>query len=306
MILDEIQEKTEQQSETYNVIRRASSGSFDAEDRQKHRIKIIFFGNQKLVQGLKSDVTTITDALESAGYEIIANITTKEDLAKIPNIIEVNKNVIGVLASFGHIVPTSVIDLFEPIGILNIHPSLLPKYRGSTPIETTILNGDEVTGVSIMKITKAMDAGEIYAQKSLKISPEDDKFTLCKKLTTLGSSLLLETIKNIIDTTAKTTPQDETKATFTTKLDKSLSPLDPSRKTASQLNREVRAFLAFPKSKYTFHNISCTVTLTHVSDHSETPLDLKCADGKYLNIERLHPENKKEMPTADFLRGLHQ
>ena len=264
-------------------------------------MNIIFFGNQKLVQGIKADVATITNALVAAGHNIIATISTKEDLAKVPIIVAANPNAIAVLASFGYIVPASIIELFEPIGILNIHPSLLPKYRGPTPIETPILNGDTKTGISIMKLATAMDAGPIYAQKTLPISQEDNKFTLCEKLTSLGAQTLVELLKK--DIVNSTTPQNHTEATYTQKLTKSMSNLQPSLKTALQLDREVRAFLNFPKSKLTLLNIPCTITATHTSPTPNTSLDQKCIDGNYLIIDELIPENSKKMTAQAFLNG---
>jgi len=266
--------------------------------------KIIFFGNQKLVQGIKTDVTTITDALQQSGHEIIATITTKKDLTTLSNILSQHPDAIAVLASFGSIAPETVLNLFEPIGILNIHPSLLPKYRGSTPIESAILNGDQQTGVSIMKLSKAMDAGPLYAQQSISISKNDNKFTLCAKLTALGSQMLIDLLKNIVNFTTQPIPQDETNATYTQKLDKSMSKLQPSTKTAQQLDQQVRAFLNFPKSKYTFQNVECTILKTHPAPAPATQLDLKCADGNYLVIDQLLPANSKPMSAKDFLNGL--
>ena len=263
-------------------------------------MNIIFFGNQKLVQGIKPDITPVTDILEQAGHKIIAHILTKEDLLKIPEILEQHPTAVAVLASFGYIVPGSIISLFEPLGILNIHPSLLPKYRGSTPIETAIASGDKQTGVSIMKIVKAMDAGDVYAQKTIEISPTDTKFTLAQKLTTLGAFSLVEILNN--PSTPK--PQSGT-PTFTEKLTKQMSALRPDTKTATQLDREIRAFLSFPKSKITLMGKSCIILKAHPATTRQTPLDLKCSDNNYLIIDELLPENSKKMTALDFLNGHH-
>ena len=261
--------------------------------------KIIFFGNQKLVQGIKPHVTPITDILEQAGHQILATITTKSDLAVLPSLKKAHPEAIGVLASFGYIVPGSVIALFEPLGILNIHPSLLPKYRGSTPIETAILNGDSETGISIMKIATAMDAGPIYSQTTCPITPVDDKFTLSEKLTTLGAKSLLDVLAH---PKSLPTPQTGT-PTYTEKLDKSIAILDPKSKSATQLDREIRAFLGFPKSKLTLLGLSCTITKAHTSPTQVTPLDQKCTDEAYLVIDTLIPEGRKEMSATAFLHG---
>jgi methionyl-tRNA formyltransferase len=293
---------------------------------------VIFFGNEQLTQGLSSVITPSFDALLQNNYDIIALVlakkpeTKKSRSAKIPEIIEkaVARDIpvffpansaellslveslnpdIGVLASFGRLVPERVINSF-PLGILNIHPSLLPKYRGTTPIESAILNGDQKTGVSIMELAKEMDAGAIYAQKSIQLSGRESKQDLYETLARLGSSLLIKTLEEIVSGVAKPIAQNESAATFTQKLDKSRSPLDPAAKSATQLYREVRAFLNFPKSKYLFFGIDCAITRASVAMKPENPdLDLKTADGSYLVIEKLIPAGKKEMSAADFLHG---
>jgi len=292
--------------------------------------KIIFFGNEQLAQGLTRAITPSFDALIKNNYEILAlvlpsepnpklpepTIITRAKEAKIPihfaktpeELRDITKKLspdLGVLASFGRIIPQSVIDLF-PLGVLNVHPSLLPLYRGTTPIESAILNGDSKTGVSIMQLVKTMDAGPIFAQKSISLSGTESKQELYETLATLGSELLIDVMTSVINSTAKPKNQQEDQATFTAKLDKSLAPLTPKTKSATQLSREIRAFLNFPRSKFTFLNIPCTVTIAHVSDTPKSPIDLKCTDNKYLNILRLIPAGRKEMPVADFLRGIHQ
>jgi methionyl-tRNA formyltransferase len=265
--------------------------------------KIIFFGNQKLVQGISDEVTTITDVLEGAGCEVVATIAAKEDLTIVPDLLREHPGAVGVLASFGYIVPGRVIDLFEPVGILNVHPSLLPKYRGSTPIEAAILNGDAETGVSIMKIARAMDAGGVYLQRKLKILPGDDKFTLCNKLTRLGAEAILEVLDGVVKNNITPVAQDEELATYTPRLEKRDGWLKPEEFGAAELERQVRAYLGFPKSKYTFFDMLCTVTKARVGVEAATALDLKCRDGKYICVDRLIPAGRKEMSAEDFLRG---
>jgi methionyl-tRNA formyltransferase len=154
-----------------------------------------------------------------------------------------------------------------------------------------------------MKITKAMDAGDIYSQQTVPILSTDDKFTLCDKLTIIGANLIVDTLKNVTENTARTTTQDNYKATYTIKLDKSLSKLQPHLKAASQLDREIRAYLSFPKSKYIFFNTECTILKAHSAISPKTEIDLKCADGNYLIIDQLQPASRKPMSASDFLRG---
>ena len=286
--------------------------------------KIIFFGNEQLAQGIKAK-TPIFDSLIEAGYEIsalilpngrtrkpfaIAKVAEKHQIpvfftknnAEILDIIHKFQPDVGVLAAFGKIIKDEVIEAF-PCGILNIHPSLLPKYRGTTPIESTLLNNDEETGVSVMRLAHDMDAGNILAQETVKITTETSKQSLYEELSTLGAKALIKVLPDALENKASEQTQDHSKATFTKPLSKEMSQLSPESKTALELEREVVAFAGFPKSKYIFLDIPCSVTKASISDKPQTELDLLCKDGKYLVIERLIPENSKEMDAKSFLNG---
>lgn len=288
--------------------------------------QIIFFGNEQLAQGIKAG-TPIFDALLANNYQICAlvlpaahvrkpfPIAVKAEKAGIPihyvtkgrellPIIKQYQPQLGVLAAFGKLVPQSAIDAI-PGGIINIHPSLLPKYRGTTPIEAPLLNGDTKTGVSVMRLVKEMDAGPLLAQGEVEITPKTTKQELYEALSQKGTELLLHVLPGALAKNAPETVQDEAQASFTTKLDKSMSELKFAEKGASELVREVVAFAGFPKSKTVLLNIPCTITKAHVADEATTILDQKCADGKYFVIDRLLPENSKEMDAKSFLNG-HQ
>lgn len=253
------------------------------------KTKIIFFGNGPLadyaLEVLKEE------------FEVVFHARTKEDLEVVKRLKTENPDFKGVLASFGVIIKQNLLDLFEPEGILNIHPSLLPKYRGSSPIETAILHGDKDFSVSIMKLVKAMDAGPVYYQ--LTLTPEKiDKNLIYKELAQAGAEWLVEHIDNL------PTPveQDNTKATFTAKFDKSMSELKPETKTADELLNEVHAFKDFPKSKHEFYGLDCIVLDAHVSDEP-TDLSLKCADERYLVVDQIQPAGRKPMDAKSFLNG---
>lgn len=249
---------------------------------------VIFFGNGPLadyaLETLKPHVN------------IIFHARTKEDLETVKELKAKNPKAHGILASFGVMVKSDVLDLFEPEGILNIHPSLLPKYRGASPIESAILNGDKDFSVSIMKLVKAMDAGPIYYQETLKTLPfcKDDIY---KALATTGTEWLVKNLTNL------PTPQpQEGEPTFTVKFDKSLSRLDPKTHTADELYRQVVAYANYPKSKYDFCNKECIILEAEVSN-METPVSIKCKDGKFLNITKIQPAGKKPMDAKSFLNG---
>ena len=289
--------------------------------------QIIFFGNEQLAQGIKAG-TPIFDALLENNYQICAlvlpaahvrkpfPIAIKAEKAGIPihyvtkgrellPIIEQYRPQLGVLAAFGKLVPEDVINAI-PGGIINVHPSLLPKYRGTTPIETPLLNGDTKTGVSVMRLVKEMDAGPLLAQAEVKITPETTKQSLYEALSQKGTEQLLRVLPEALAKNAPETAQDEAQASFTAKLDKSMSELKFAEKGASALVREVVAFAGFPKSKTVLLDIPCTITKAHVADEAATILDQKCADGKYFVIDRLLPENSKEMDAKSFLNGHHK
>ena len=253
--------------------------------------KIIFFGNGPLSE-------YALDVLEK-DCEVIFHAHTREDLSEAVRIKEENPDAHGVLASFGVLIPSSVLEVFEPEGILNIHPSLLPLYRGASPIESAILNGDTNFGVSVMKLVKAMDAGPVYAQATLENPPLDKDF-LYRELAHAGASMVLSLFKKPVDPKA----QDKSKATYCGKLDKSMSALTPETDTAEQTLRKIVAFQNFPKPKYEFFGIKCIVIEAHILKQGETALiTLPCADGRALSIDLLQPEGRKVMDAKSFVNG---
>ena len=212
-------------------------------------------------------------------------------------------NTIGVLVSYGKIIPQSIIDLF-PHGIINIHPSLLPKYRGPSPIETTIANGDSETGVSLMALSAEMDAGPVYAQQTIPLNGTETKPTLYEKLFTVGSKLLIDNISKIISGKLKPIPQNDAHATYTKLLNKADGLLDPTSMTAAACEHKVRAYLGFPRTRINFLGREVIITSAHVAEF-EHEHGIQCADDKWLVIDELiSPTSGKQMKTTDYLRGL--
>src|SRR5581483_9225315 len=120
----------------------------------------------------------------------------------------------AVLVAFGRIIPQPIIDLF-PKGIINIHPSLLPKLRGPTPIETAILDGLTETGVSLMRLEAKMDAGPLYSQQKISLNGDETKLELATKLNKVGAELLINSLPAILDGSLIPKPQNNSKATYT-------------------------------------------------------------------------------------------
>ena len=209
--------------------------------------------------------------------------------------------VTGVLVSFGKIIPQSIIDLFSP-GIINVHPSRLPQYRGPSPIETAILNGDTETGVSIMQLSAAMDAGPVYGFTAHNLNGTETTPELYDTLGDIGAAMLTSLLPGILDGTVAAQPQDDQNATYCPMITKADSTLNWT-KSAAQLEREIRAYIPWPGSKTTLFGIDVTVTKAHVSPTKSGGLSIQCGDKNYLVIDTLKPSGKKEMPAQAFLSG---
>ena len=257
------------------------------------KTKIIFFGNGPLAD---YSLNILKDSCD-----ILFHAHSKEDLEIVKTLKRENPDAFGILASFGVLIKSDVLEIFEPEGILNIHPSLLPDLRGPSPIETAILNGDTSFSVSIMKLAEKMDAGPLYFQSTL--TPDDCfrpdlKSYLYENLAALGAHWLVENLMSL----PAPVPQDDQKATFTTKLTKSQSLLTPDLDTAPQTLRKILAFQTFPKPKYTFYDKECIILSAHLSKEA-TPLSLKCRDNLYVAIDELQPLGKNPMDQKSFLNG---
>lgn len=288
--------------------------------------QIVFFGTE--------DFSLITlRALVEAGFDVAA-VVTKPDtprgrghtltkplvktfalehqipvlqphkLSEIAARIEALDSPLGVLVSFGKIIPQSIIDLFTP-GIINIHPSLLPKYRGPSPIESAIVNGDQETGVSLIQLTAQMDAGPIYAYSPLELTGRETKPELYDTLGSMGTTMLLQLLPGIMEGEITTpAPQVDSDATYCALLQKSDGVIDPTNLTAAEAERRVRAYLGFPKTRIDVNNSSLIILAAHVTDSAHSDLDILCADGNYLAIDELIAPSGKRMDAESYLRGL--
>ena len=253
--------------------------------------KVIFFGNGPLSEYVL--------AVLARECQVIFHARTREDLEKVKELKRSNPDAYGVLASFGVMVPKSVLEIFEPEGILNIHPSLLPSYRGASPIESAILAGDTEFSVSVMKLAPEMDAGPIYYQTTLSDLPIC-KNDIYKALAETGAEWIVKNLENLPEPVL----QDDSKATFCGKMEKSMGVLTPETDTAEQTFREIVAYQGFPKPKYEFYGLNCIILEAHVLEQGEKAvLTIPCADGREVAIDRLQPEGRKAMGAKAFLNG---
>ncbi len=249
-------------------------------------------------RGQRSIEPIVKTIAKEHGIAVWQPVNTEE----LINYIRTVKDPMGVLVSYGRIIPQSVIDLFNP-GIINVHPSLLPLYRGPSPIEAAILNGDTVTGVTIMQLSKEMDAGPIYSQVTVGLSDTETTPELERQLGEVGAQELSLILPSIINGSLVPVSQDESVASYCQLLKKEDSTPDFPTLSAEQAERRVRAYLAFPKTKATILAHQIVITKAHIVNHAETALDIACADGRFLRVEELIGPSGRSMNAKAFLNG---
>ncbi len=219
------------------------------------------------------------------------------------------KSRLGVVIDYGFIINKDVIDYF-PLGIVNSHFSLLPKWRGADPISFAILNGDTETGVSLMLIVEKMDEGPLLAQASYKIGPTETTPGLTDSLTKLSHELLVEALPNYFSGSTKTYSQSQDGVSYSHKLTKQ-DGLINWNKPATDIEREVRAFIEWPKSRTVIAGKDVIITSVKVVPSQGKPgtfsvedkaLLAHCGEGS-LQIEKLKPAGKPEMTAQAFLAG---
>ncbi|UCF61229.1 MAG: methionyl-tRNA formyltransferase [Anaerolineaceae bacterium] len=232
---------------------------------------------------------------------------------KDPEAIEKLKNWtpdLIVVAAFGQILPEEVLELPE-WGCLNVHASLLPRWRGAAPVHASILHGDTETGITIMKMDVGLDTGPILSQTSTPIDPQETGGQLSDRLSQIGAVLLLETIPSYLEGNIKPIEQNHEQATYAPMLKKSDGALDFNL-TAEELARQVRAFEPWPGSFFTWKGKRIVVRKAHVVSDTKGTRGAVNAVGELpavstsqgsLVLEILQPAGGKSMPGDAFMRG---
>jgi methionyl-tRNA formyltransferase len=219
----------------------------------------------------------------------------------------------AIVVAYGRILSEGFLNAYR-YGALNVHFSLLPKYRGAAPVNWAIVNGESQTGVTIIQMDAGLDTGDIVLQESTAIGDEEDAIQLMDRLAALGAELISETLKNIDHLDRK--PQNHDDATFAPILKKEDGLIDWST-TAVEIERRIRGFQPFPTS-YTFHGgARFTIWKAEPSNEkvdgisqpgtvieaSGSRLLIQCGGNSALVIEEIQPEGKRRLPVRDFLNG---
>ena len=219
---------------------------------------------------------------------------------------KLNPNIVIVVA-YGKIIPKKFLDLSN-ITFINIHASILPRWRGAAPIQRAIMNMDKETGISIMKIVPKLDSGPVMKFEKISITNECNYQTLSKKISLLASSVITESLEIIENNNAKFIPQDESKATYAKKIDKSESKINWNDK-ANQLVAKINALYPNPGSWFTLNGSRIKITKAKETNNTGKPgeiLDNRFIIGcshNSIEILELQKEGKKNMSKTDFLKG---
>jgi methionyl-tRNA formyltransferase len=215
-----------------------------------------------------------------------------------------------IVVGYGRIIPQWMLDL-PPLGNINLHASLLPKYRGAAPIQWAIANGEQVTGVTTMRIDAGLDTGDILLQHELPITQEDTAETLAPNLATIGADLVVETLRALQANTLHPRPQDNSQATLAPILKKEDGAVDFNR-SASEIFNRIRGFQPWPGAHTKFRGKNLQILKARPASAVQTPSELNvkedrlivgCANSTALELLELQLEGKKRTRAHDFIQG---
>lgn len=304
-------------------------------NQKNPNIKIIFFGApnfaayalQTLAESFQV-VCAVTHPDKPAGRGMTITSTPVKRVAlqngikviEAGNNQELQKEILkykpqlGIVFAHSEIISKKILDLF-PSGVLNIHPSLLPKYRGASPVQSAIISGEKTSGVSIIKLDDKLDHGPILIQKEEEIEEDENAENLLGRLADIGTQMLVKIIPAYINGEVKLTEQDHSQATITEKLSKHDGLIDWN-KTKEEIQRQHRAYFPWPGS-FTFLSgkrikilkirifegkIKSDFTPGTIFKTSDGQISIFCKDGA-LTLEEIQPEGKKVMRSEEYLRG---
>lgn len=251
---------------------------------------------------LKHDLTVLQPEKISGSEEM------EKVIALAPDLI--------VTAAFGQFLPERLLQA-PTIGAINVHASLLPKYRGGAPVHYSIINGEKETGVTIMEMIKKMDAGGIYSQRSIPITAQDDVGTMFDKLSLVGKELLLDTLPQIVSGKLQPKPQDEAQATFSPNITREQERID-WQKTAVQIDCQVRGMRPWPTAFTIYQDTNWKIWETEpvyettdaqpgtIIKRSKKELWIACGEATVLSVKSLQPSGKGRLSAQEFLNGSGQ
>lgn len=262
-------------------------------------------------RGMKLMPTPVKEIALTHGIPVFQPKTLRDGAAEA-QLRELAPDLIAV-AAYGKILPKAILELPRH-GCINVHASLLPKYRGSAPIQWAVLNGDAETGVTIMQMAEGMDTGDMMKQAAVPIGENETAEALYPRLASLGAVLLSQVVHSLDRGMVTWTPQENALATRAPMLTRELSPVDWT-KSAAAIHNQVRGLLPWPTATAVLGGVTFKLYETRLSDlRTNTPageilqtdktgIHVACGDRRTLIVTQLQAEGGKRMGAADYLRG---
>ena len=261
-------------------------------------------------RGMKLTASPVKECALAHGIPVYQPVTLKDGQA-LENLRALAPELV-VVAAYGKILPAALLDL-PSLGCINVHSSLLPKYRGAAPINWAVINGEAETGVTIMYMAKELDAGDVILQKTTPIGEQEDAQALTARLAELGAQALSEAVEALRNGTASRTPQDASRQTHASMLSREMSPIDWNR-TARQINCQVRGLIPWPcattelagqrfKIYETALGRETAAAPGTVLSAGKQGIEVACGDGRSLYLTQLQAEGGKRMAAAAYLLG---
>jgi methionyl-tRNA formyltransferase len=220
---------------------------------------------------------------------------------------------LAVVAAYGRIIPDRILEI-PRLGMINIHASLLPKYRGAAPIHRAVINGDTETGVTIMRVVSELDAGPAFAVERIPIGPDDTTPEVERALAEIGAKLAVRVVGQLAEGSAVEVSQNHAEATYAPKLERDEGAIDWSL-PASDIHNRVRGLQPWPLVSVTIDGVRCSIYRTSLSGETTTArpgtviaasngvLAVAAGDGRVVRILEIQPEGKRVMSARDFLSG---
>jgi methionyl-tRNA formyltransferase len=280
---------------------------------EKHDIELVMTNpDEPSGRGYEVKPSPVKLAALNAGLEVFQPSKLKEE--STAGFLSKFRPDFMVVVAYGHIIPRWMIDLSKH-GCINLHASLLPKYRGAAPIQWAIMRGESLTGVTTMKIDEGLDTGDILLKREIPIQAEDTTETLSERLSGMGADLMVETLPKLMRAEIRPQPQNHAQATFAPILRKEDGRID-WRLRVEEIGWRVRGLRPWPGAYTSFrsknlHIWSAAPVIGQVSPGREPgtllldrgTLRVVCGQGTLLEIQELQLEGRRRLPARDFLNG---
>lgn len=262
-------------------------------------------------RGMRESFSPVKALAAERGIPVYQPVTFKDGAAT--ELLRMLAPELLVVVAYGRILPQAFLDVAK-YGSINVHGSLLPKYRGAAPIQWAVLNGDKTTGVSVQYMAAAMDAGDVIAARETEIGEFETAGELFDRLKTLGAELLTETVRKIASGSVIRVPQNEADATYTKMLDKNMSPIDWN-KSPREIVKHICGLNPWPVATTELGGVSFRVFGAEYTDTrtalapgkiisaGKAGIEVACGGGRSLRITEVQAAGKKRMSAAAFLLG---